>query len=235
MKILIVSDIHANIEALKAINEEYDYLFCLGDLVDYGPSPRECISFIRNSAHAVVRGNHDNAVALRVDCKCSEAYRLMSVKTRELMREILNEDEINYLRSLPLNRIVELGGSKFFLTHATPTDSLFKYLPPDSPEYVWKQEIDGVDADFVLLGHTHFSMIRRIGKTTIINPGSVGQSKDIPGVASYAIWNNGEVEIKRVNYNINKTIEKIRLAPLDDNVKDSLITVLEHGNLRNLS
>src|SRR5882724_3484362 len=109
MKILILSDIHANIEALEAIKEEYDCLFCLGDLVDYGPSPKECIDFIKNNAHAVVRGNHDNAVAFRTDCKCSEAYRLMSVKTRELMWNILGEEEINYLSSLPLNRVLELG------------------------------------------------------------------------------------------------------------------------------
>lgn len=136
MRILIISDIHANIEALEAIREEYDCFICLGDLVDYGPSPRECIDFIKNNAHAVVRGNHDNAVAFRMDCKCSEAYKLMSVKTRELMWSILGEEEINYLGSLPSNRVLELGGARFFLTHATPTDHLFKYLPPDSPDYV---------------------------------------------------------------------------------------------------
>ena len=232
MKILILSDIHANIEALEAIREEYDYPLCLGDLVDYGPSPKECIDFIKNNAHAVVRGNHDNAVAFRIDCKCSEAYKQMSVKTRELMWNILGEEEINYLSSLPSNRVIELGGSKFFLTHATPTDNLFKYLPPDTPEHVWQQEIEGVDADFVLLGHTHIPMIKKVGKTTIINPGSVGQSKDVPAVASYAVWNDGEVEIKRVAYDINKTIEKILSTPLDTHIKSNLVTVLEYGHLR---
>src|SRR6202007_1221605 len=148
MKILILSDIHANIEALETIKEEYDYLLCLGDLVDYGPSPRECIDFIKNNAHAIVRGNHDNAVAFKVDCRCSEAYKPMSVKTRELMWKILGEEEINYLSSLPSNKVLELGGAKFFLTHATPTDNLFKYIPPDSPDEIWQQEIEGVDADF---------------------------------------------------------------------------------------
>ena len=76
-------------------------------------------------------------------------------------------------------------------------------------------------------------MIKRIDRTTIINPGSVGQSKDIPAKASYAIWNDGDVEIKRVTYNINKTIEKILSTPLDIHIKSSLVTVLEHGNLNN--
>jgi len=232
MKILILSDIHANIEALEAIKEGYDYLFCLGDLVDYGPSPKECIAFIRHNAYAIVRGNHDNAVAFRTDCKCSESFKPMSIKTRELMWKILGEEEIAYLSSLLSNRILEIGGVKFFLTHATPTDNLFKYLPPDSPDYVWERELEGVDADFVLLGHTHISMIKRIGKTTVINPGSVGQSKDVPAVASYAVWNDGEIEIKRVAYDINKTIEKILSTKLDTHIKSNLVTVLEYGHLR---
>jgi putative phosphoesterase len=233
MKILILSDIHANIEALEAIRGKYDYLLCLGDLVDYGPSPRECIDFIKNNAHAVVRGNHDDAVAFRTDCKCSEAYEAMAVNTRELMWSILGEPEINYLSSLPLNTVLELGGAKFFLTHATPTDNLFKYLLPDSPDYVWGQKIEGLDADFVLLGHTHLSMVKRIYETTIVNPGSVGQSKDVPSMASYVIWNDGDVEVKRIAYGINKTIERILSTPLNTHIKSSLVTVLEHGHLKN--
>jgi predicted phosphodiesterase len=105
-------------------------------------------------------------------------------------------------------------------------------LPPDSPDYVWQEELEGIDADFVLLGHTHISMIKKVGKTTVINPGSVGQSKDVPAVASYAVWNDGEVEIKRVAYDINKTIEKILSTPLDTHIKSNLVTVLECGHLR---
>ncbi len=232
MRILILSDIHANIEALEAIKEEYDFLLCLGDLVDYGPSPMECIDFIKKNAHAVVRGNHDNAVALKVDCKCSESFKPMSVKTRELMWEILRKEEILYLGSLPSNMLLEIGAAKLFLRQATPTDNLFKYLKPYSPDHVWQEEIEGLEADFVLLGHTHIPMIKKVGKTTIINPGSVGQSKDVPAVASYAIWNDGEVEIKRVAYDINKTIEKIFSTPLDTHIKSNLVTVLEYGYLR---
>jgi len=234
LKILILSDIHANIEALETINERYDYLFCLGDLVDYGPSPKECIDFIKNNSSAVVRGNHDNAVAFRTNCKCSEAYKLMSVKTRELMWNILGEEEITYLSSIPSNIVIEFSGARFFLAHAAPSDNLFKYLPPDTPDYVWRKELKGVDVDFVLLGHTHLSMIKRIDGTTIINPGSVGQSKDIPAKASYATWNDGEVEIKRVAYDINKTTMKIRSSPLDIDIKENLIAVLKYGHLNNL-
>jgi diadenosine tetraphosphatase ApaH/serine/threonine PP2A family protein phosphatase len=73
-------------------------------------------------------------------------------------------------------------------------------------------------------------LIKKIGKTTVINPGSVGQSKDVPGVASYAVWNDGEAEIKRVEYDINKTVEKILSSPLEDYIKKSLIQVLRYGS-----
>jgi predicted phosphodiesterase len=148
------------------------------------------------------------------------------------MLEILGNEETFYLGSLPSNMVLELGRVSFLLAHATPTDNLFKYLPPDSPDYVWQEELEGIDADFVLLGHTHISMIKKVGKTTVINPGSVGQSKDVPAVASYAVWNDGEVEIKRVAYDINKTIEKILSTPLDTHIKSNLVTVLEYGHLR---
>lgn len=81
----------------------------------------------------------------------------------------------------------------------------------------------------MLLGHTHVSMIKRIDRTTIINPGSVGRSKDIPVKASHAVWNDGDAGIKRVTYDISKTIEKILSTPLDIHIKSSLVTVLEHG------
>jgi len=233
LRILILSDIHANIEALQAINEPYDHILCLGDLVDYGPSPKECIELIKNNSSAVVCGNHDYAVAFKADCKCSAAYKQMSVTTRELMWNILGEGEIAYLRTLPSNLVLKIGGARFLLAHASPTDNLYKYLPPDTPDDVWRKELEGVDADYVLLGHTHISMIKSIDGITIINPGSVGQSKDIPAVVSYAVWNDGEVEIKKVPYDINKTILKICSSPLDSDIKGSLIAVLEHGWLDN--
>ena len=64
MRILLISDVHANIDALQALDERYDQLLCLGDLVDYGPSPREALQFLRERAPRIVRGNHDTAVGL---------------------------------------------------------------------------------------------------------------------------------------------------------------------------
>ncbi len=78
MKILIISDIHANVQALSAVldNEKgVDKIFCLGDLVNYGPNPGEIIETVRSIADKIVRGNHDDAVSgLRDDCCCPPEY-----------------------------------------------------------------------------------------------------------------------------------------------------------------
>jgi predicted phosphodiesterase len=71
MRISIISDLHANLTALESIHEPYDLLLCLGDLVDYGPQPREAIHWVRERALRVIRGNHDHALAYGVDCRCA--------------------------------------------------------------------------------------------------------------------------------------------------------------------
>jgi predicted phosphodiesterase len=84
-RILFISDLHANREALDSVLENvgYDEVFCLGDFVDYGPEPAECIDWARRNGIVTVIGNHDNAVAFKVDCGCGYAYKHLSVATRE--------------------------------------------------------------------------------------------------------------------------------------------------------
>ena len=81
MKIVIISDLHGNFDALSALPESCDELWVLGDLVDYGPQPREVMSFVRSHAAAVVRGNHDNAVGFDVDPRCNPRYHAMASAT----------------------------------------------------------------------------------------------------------------------------------------------------------
>src|SRR5262249_35964050 len=92
MKILIVSDIHANWPALSAVvaEEPYDRLICLGDIVDYGPHPRLCLAYIRQHADWVIRGNHDNALGFGVDCGCRGDFRELSVSTRAWHRTLVH-------------------------------------------------------------------------------------------------------------------------------------------------
>lgn len=231
MRILIISDVHANLEALQALDERYDRLICLGDLVDYGPSPQEALQFLRERASYIVRGNHDNAVGYGVDCRCVPPYRELSIATRAYMRQLLDEEELAYLEGLPVNRILELGGARFYLCHATPSDNLFRYLPQNSPEAVWQEEAARVESDFILIGHTHQQFVRPVGPKTFVNPGSLGQPKGVGPLACYAVWEDGQIELKRIPYPYHDTMAKIDQTPLASEIKEKLKWVLEGGTL----
>lgn len=232
MKLLIISDIHANYEALKRLDSmetDYDHLVFLGDAVDYGPEPKECIDFIKKRAYRAVRGNHDNALAYNTDCGCSNKYKHLSLETRRYNRMLLDNEDISYLAGLPLMDRFSLGGSSFFMTHASPKGDLYRYLYLQMSDDAWGSEIDGIDAGFVLLGHIHIPFVKKIGSTTIINPGSAGQPRDGDPKGSYAIWNDGVVTLKRFTYDVNKTIEEIEMSGMEKDVVEGLSAILRRG------
>ena len=102
MRVLIISDLHANLEAIGALPSDFDRLWVLGDLVNYGPNPAEVIEFVREKAAIVVRGNHDHSVGFDEDPRCSARFRAMAEETRRYTRSVLNEEHREYLRNLPL-------------------------------------------------------------------------------------------------------------------------------------
>jgi putative phosphoesterase len=232
MRIAVLSDLHANPPALRAVLDDagaVDAIFCLGDLVDYGPQPKEVIATVRRRATKAIRGNHDQALAFDMDCCCAEAFRPLSVGTRLYHKTLLGRDEVEYLKSLPLSDSVTLAGSRFFLCHASPQGDLFRYLRPNTPEETWRSEIVGVDADVIFTGHTHLPMIKRIGKTTIVNPGSVGQPRDNDPRAAYALWNDGEITLRRAAYPVEETIAALRRSPLEQGMVERLSAILRNG------
>ncbi len=159
MKIVILSDIHANLAALKALPErEYDQLWCIGDLVDYGPRPHETVEWIKRRAAIAVRGNHDHAVGFSVDPQCSLAFKKLASETLRYTQSACTEDDLNYLRNLPIQREITVDSTGFYLVHAMPTNPLFGYCPEESNR--WENEVDWIDADVLIVGHTptrHFS------------------------------------------------------------------------------
>lgn len=229
MRILIISDIHANIVSVESLKENFDYMVCLGDVVDYGPDPKGCIDFVRNNCFKLVRGNHDHALAFGVDCGCSYDFKHLSVSTREYHRSILDEDDINFLRKTALTDTFEMGGARFFLAHASPSGDLYRYLKPQTDLSIWMDETGNIDADFILLGHTHLPMIIEIGKKTIINPGSIGQPRDGCPDASYALWDDGRVFLKRIAYDIERTIKLLSSTPLPPKTIEELSSILRRG------
>ncbi|MGR3294730.1 MAG: metallophosphoesterase family protein [Candidatus Bathyanammoxibius sp.] len=218
MKILIISDIHANVQALSAVldNENgVDKIFCLGDLVNYGPNPGEIIGTVRSIADKIVRGNHDDAVSgLRDDCCCPPEYGELAEPGKDYTRGVLDEAEKQFLRDLPLVERVNVNGCRFLLSHGSPKGNNCTFLPPDTTDKVLAREIEGVDADLVLIGHTHMPMQRKLNNTVIINPGSVGFPSGYSPKASYVVWNDGDIEFKKVDYDIEKTIKALKKTTL---------------------
>lgn len=229
MRIAIISDVHANLAALEAITEPYDLLLCLGDLVDYGPQPREAICWVQERAFKVVRGNHDQALGYDMDCHCAPVMKEASVTTRAWHTQLVGEDAKAYLRQLPVREWCDVGGTTFLLVHASPTGDLYTYLRPEISDEALTEESRGVDADFIFLGHTHLPMLRRIGKTTIVNPGSIGQPRHGDPRASYVIWEDGDVHFRRVPYDARKTILILEQAPLPQAVIVQLTGILRTG------
>lgn len=228
MRILIVSDLHANIEAVHALPETYDEMWVLGDLVNYGPSPFEVIEFVKSNASLVVRGNHDHSAGYDEDPKCSQRFRRMAEETGRYTGAIITKDQRDFLRNLPLTAERTLGGVRFSLCHAAPPDPLYEYRPPDSP--LWDLDLTQASADVLLVGHTHLPFRRRSGSRMAANPGSVGQPKHGAARACYALWEDGDLKLESAEYPVEETVAKIRTLPLTPGVQADLITVLQTGS-----
>ncbi len=230
MRILVVSDIHANEPALRAVwqAEEPDAVLCVGDLVDYGPDPAPCVAWTRNHAMAAVRGNHDDALVRRIRCRCARALQGLTDDTQELARQALGPDEIAWLRSLPLQTDIALGGVRFRLVHAAPADPLFTYLGPEETA-AWTRAVEGVEADIVLVGHTHLPMVLRLGGKLVVNPGSVGQPRDGDPRAAYAVIEDGVPRLGRATYDIEETVRRLAECGLAPGVVEALERVLRTG------
>lgn len=230
MKIVIVSDLHANLAAIEALPEhDYDQLWCVGDLVDYGPRPREVIQWVNQHAGVVVRGNHDHAVGFDVDPQCSLPFRKLAADTRRFTQFICSRADVAYLKNLPVQHEVAVAGQRFYIVHAVPTDPLFGYCAEASDR--WVKEVEWIDDDVLVVGHTHTPFVRTIGKTMVINPGSLGQPKTGRSAACYAIWQDGKVSLKEYSYPMAETIRQIRKMPIPKEDQEELITVLETGTL----
>ncbi len=244
MRVLIISDIHGNEVALKAVLNDagkYDYLWVLGDLVDYGPDPHLVIDEVKSlSPDVVIMGNHDNAVANGVDCRCSPKTHELSVYTRkEVSLKLVTDEQITWLKSLPVIKEFRLGRFRFFITHGSPSNPLHGYLLPNLSgdaliNYLTPPGMhEVVDCDYVVVGHTHIPMNLRAGNSRVINPGSVGQPRDGDPRASYALLNleTGDYVVKRVKYDIKEVISRIDSLGLERRFRDWLVRILLTGEV----
>jgi putative phosphoesterase len=227
MRILILADVHGNWAALEAIRESYDACLFLGDLVDYGPEPGPCVEWVRKRAFAAVRGNHDHGVAQNVEVQGSAGFKFLTGVTRPPTVAALTPDQRRYLADLPTSRMLTLGGKRFLLVHATPRDPLDEYASAD-PAF-WAPRLTGLAVDYVCVGHTHQPYTLQVNGITVINPGSVGLARDGDPRAAYAVLDGDQLQLKRAEYPIERTVEAVLASRLDATAKQMLANIYRGG------
>lgn len=228
MPYLILSDIHSNREALDAVIEDasglYDKVLCLGDVVGYGADPNYVAEWVCRNATVSIRGNHDK---LCVGAYDDESYNRAARLSADWTRTVLTPQSTNFLANLPRGPF-RVGD--FELVHGSPLDE-DEYLIHAGDVAMAR---DGLDTQITFFGHTHVQGgfllarggIRRIMPDGVLeveshhlyllNPGSVGQPRDMDPKAAYAIYTPEArtVEYRRVKYDIAGAAQKILDAGL---------------------
>lgn len=225
MRILVVSDIHSNFLALQAVLNaagSVDAVWCLGDLVGYGPQPNECIAEVQKLPGIIcVMGNHDAATAglLPLETFNTDARRSVEWNQRNIDRS-----QMKYLRDLPKIKTV----NNVTLVHGSVRDPIWEYILDRHSAY---KSILKMTTPIGLVGHTHYPSVFYLGDgnnamdikliipsgrllitdRSILNPGSVGQPRDHDPRAAYAIFDPeaGIWEQHRIAYNVNEVIALI--------------------------
>jgi predicted phosphodiesterase len=224
MNVLLVSDLHANPFALKVLPEA-DAVLCMGDLVDYGPDPRAVIAWCRSHADAVVHGNHDRALAYDEDDGVAPAMREASRATRLAHRTLLDDADVDYLRTLPRLATVRIGAVTFALTHAFADDP--RHYGPLS-EAGTSAHLAVPGADVVAVGHTHVQGILALEGAIAVNPGSVGMSSE-GGSAHYAMWEDGRITLHSAPYDVASVLDALTEMPVPDHVRSVLRDAFQNG------
>jgi predicted phosphodiesterase len=236
MRLGIFSDIHANYEALSAVleafsHESIDEYHCLGDVVGYGGSPNECAEVIRDITTHTILGNHDAAVAGRMDYSY---YYDAARQALDVHAEMLTEENIAWLKSLPYKRRIEEANVD--LCHGSPVRiEEFDYIfaPEQARECL---SIYDEMAQLTLIGHSHLCKVFALREDTveelpandfnleddkkyIVSVGSVGQPRDYDNRASFVVYDSDakRFEFKRIEYDIESAAEKVLSAKIERN------------------
>jgi len=232
MKILIISDIHANLTALEAVLKnagEYDAVWCLGDLVGYGPDPNECVVRVRQLPNLVcIIGNHDAAVLDQIEII---SFNPEARAVLQWTQQVLAPASIEFLRSLPETVTLD----HVTLAHGSPRQPVWEYLLDTRTATL---NFTFFETPYCFVGHTHLPVLYYLPEDsrsarliipenftqillaprTILNPGSVGQPRDRDPRAAYAVLDTDEYscEFHRVAYDIEAVQARMRAAGLPE-------------------
>jgi predicted phosphodiesterase len=238
MRIAVISDIHSNLHALEAVltdvdAEGPDELWCLGDVVGYGPKPNECADIVRERAAVVLVGNHDLAAIDKLDT--SDFGPLASESAHWTERE-LGAEQAAWLGSLEPSAI--RAGLELY--HGSARDPVWEYV---LTEEVAIENLELTSAPIVLVGHSHLALalswdgerldgglarsgteLDTAGARWLINPGSVGQPRDSDARAAWLLIDDetGRAAFRRVPYPIEQTQAEMRAAGLPEDLATRL-------------
>jgi predicted phosphodiesterase len=154
----------------------------------------------------------------------------LAAATRPIHWDVLDSSRMKYLARLPVSKRLTVEGVSFHIVHATPHDPMDEYLADDAA--AWSERLESIDADFVCVGHTHLPFHLELDRVQVLNPGSVGQPRDGDPRCSYAIIENGRVELRRVAYDIDATLTQMKVAGIPADALDFAETVLKNGGYR---
>ncbi|MBU3057071.1 metallophosphoesterase family protein [Pseudomonas indica] len=216
MKVALVSDLHANIHALRAVlddlnKEGVERILVAGDIVGYYYWPREVIELLMSDDRfQCIRGNHEHILQeVLSDKDAALRYRRKYGSGYEVCRNQLSEIQIDWLLSLPEEIHVSIGGVQFHVGHGA-LGSNDEYLYPDAPLGALLDNYS--DAEFTVFGHTHYPFLHTYEGRYLLNPGSVGQPRDVGGLASYVVVSseNHVVRFKRKPFDTEAVIRAAR-------------------------
>jgi predicted phosphodiesterase len=240
MRYAIISDIHSNLEALRAVLEKISSLkidtsFCLGDIVGYNANPNECIEIVRSEGIRCILGNHDSRAA---GLEEPDDFNPLAAKAVLWTRDQLTEENKKYLRNLPR----ELQVDDLVIVHGSIHDT-DRYILSRSDildNFQCLRELPG-SPRIGLFGHTHVKMALVQARSMVsmeyadvlniyddrlylINPGSVGQPRDGDPRAAFAVYDSNDhtVTFYRVDYDIKSCQDKIIMAGLPPRLADRL-------------
>ena len=240
-KFAVISDLHSNLEALTAVFDEIDKrgikeVFCLGDIVGYGPDPIACLDMIIDRQVITTMGNHDQA-AFYEPTNFNAGAERAAYWVRQCLEEDPDKDKRNkrwaFLGRLP----VKLQMGDLLLLHGSPRKPVTEYIFPDDAYnnsakllsifervehlcFVGHTHVPGVffeDPDFYAAEEIDYEYLIREDEKAIINVGSVGQSRDQDTRTSFVIVDEKKIEFVRLEYDLETTVDKILKNPhLDD-------------------
>ena len=233
MKIAVLADIHGNAGALRAALVEarkrgVEHLIVLGDLIGYYYAASDVLEQLREWPFVAIRGNHERmlAEALKND-GAMQTYRERYGSALDLAAATLEPQDIDWLIGLPDRTSVQLGGMALELCHGSPRDP-DEYVYPDAKAAVL-EACRVAEADFVLMGHTHYPMLATGERPLLLNPGSVGQARDRGGFACWCRIDTDTrvVVLERTPYDTRALVDEARQR---DGHLPYLADVLERGN-----